>query len=165
MKFNFLIIAIAAIIPLFTGFIWYNPKVFGNAWMKECRFTIDTMNKPNPIVFLYSYILSFLIAFILTPIVIHQFGFFSILMSDPNLTTEGSDLNLYAADFMAKYGNNYRTFKHGALHGAMVGLLIIIPVFGSNAIFEKRSFRYVMINGGYWVVSLALMGGILCLFN
>ena len=26
---------IAALIPLLVGFIYYNPKVMGNAWMKE----------------------------------------------------------------------------------------------------------------------------------
>lgn len=164
MKFNFLITAVAAIVPLIMGFIWYNPKVFGDAWMKECNFSIETMEKPNPIVFLYCFLLSFLLAFILNTFVIHQFGFFSVLMNDPSLMESGSELNLYAADFMEKYGNNFRTFKHGALHGTMMGLLVIIPVFGTNAIFEKRTFKYVLINGGYWTVSLALMGGILCQF-
>jgi hypothetical protein len=28
---NFLIILLAAIVPLIIGFIWYNPKVFGTA--------------------------------------------------------------------------------------------------------------------------------------
>lgn len=164
MKFNFVIIAVAAIIPLFMGFIWYNPKVFGSSWMKECNFTLETMEKPNPIVFLYCYILSYLMAFILGTFVIHQYGFFSVLMNDPNLMVEGSELNLYAADFMEKYGNNFRTFKHGALHGTLIGMLLVLPIFGTNAIFEKRSFKYVMINAGYWIVSLALMGGILCQF-
>jgi hypothetical protein len=164
MKFNFLITAIAAIVPSIMGFIWYNPKVFGTAWMKECRFSLEIMKKPNPIVFLYGYLLSFLVAFILNTFVIHQFGFFSVLMSDPSLLVEGSELNLYAADFMEKYGNNFRTFGHGALHGTMIGLLLVLPIFGTNAIAEKRSFKYVMIHGGYWIVSLALMGGIICKF-
>jgi len=161
-KFNFVIIALAAIVPLFMGLIWYNPKFFGSSWMKECNFTLETMEKPNPIVFLYCYILSYLMAFILGIFVIHQFGFFSILINDPNLIVEGSELNLYAADFMEEYGNNYRTFKHGALHRAMVAMLLVLSIFGTNAIFERRSFKYVMINAGYWIVSLSLMGGILC---
>ena len=164
MKFNYLIIAVAAIVPLIMGFIWYNPKVFGEAWMKECNFSIETMKKPNPIVFLWSFLLSYLIAFELSTIVIHQFGFFSILFDEPGLHEAGTEINAYAADFMAKYGTNFRTFKHGALHGSIVALLIVIPIFGTNAIFEKKSFKYVMINGGYWIVSLALMGGILCQF-
>ena len=34
MQLNFfLAAAIAAIVPLIVGSIWYNPKVFGSAWM------------------------------------------------------------------------------------------------------------------------------------
>lgn len=34
MQLNFfLCAAIAAVIPLLVGMVWYNPKVFGNAWM------------------------------------------------------------------------------------------------------------------------------------
>jgi hypothetical protein len=164
MKFNFLIIAIAAIVPLFMGFVWYNPKLFGSSWMKECNFTLESIGKPKPTIFLYSYLLSFLLAFILSPIVIHQFGFFSIIFDEPSLTVEGSELHTYAADFMTKYGSHFRTFKHGALHGTMVGLFIVLPVMGTNAMFEKKSFKYVMINAGYWIVSIALMGGIICQF-
>jgi len=165
MEFNFLIIAIAAIVPLLVGFLWYSPNVFGDRWMKECNFTLETIGKPNPVIYLYCYFLSFLLTFILSTIVIHQFAFYSILMNEPSLTEVGSDLNNYVTDFMVTYGNNFRTFKHGALHGTMVGLLIVLPVLGTNALFEKRSFKYVMINSGYWMISLALVGGILCQFT
>lgn len=165
MQFNFLIIALAAFIPLVMGFIWYNPKVFGAAWMKECNFTLETLDPPNPIIFLYCYLLSVLLAFVLGPIVIHQFGFFSIIMNEPGFQDSSSEISIYAADFMAKYGDNFRTFKHGALHGALIGIMIILPVFGTNAMFEKRTFKYVLINAGYWIVSIALMGGVLCQFT
>ena len=35
MEFNFLAILVAAISVLAIGTIWYNPKVFGNIWMRE----------------------------------------------------------------------------------------------------------------------------------
>jgi hypothetical protein len=44
----------------------------------------------------------------------------------------------------------------------MIGLLIVLPIMGTNALFERKSFKYVLINVGYWTISLALMGGILC---
>jgi hypothetical protein len=28
--------------------------------------------------------------------------------------------------------------------------------------FEKKSVKYVAINAGYWIVTLAIMGGIIC---
>jgi hypothetical protein len=66
------------------------------------------------------------------------------------------------ADFMAKYGNEFRTFKHGAFHGLMYGLFFVLPVIGTNGLFERKSWKYIFINVGYWTVSLMLMGGIIC---
>lgn len=47
MNFNFLIIAIAAIVPILTGFIWYNPKVFGTAWMNSAGLTEEQLKASN----------------------------------------------------------------------------------------------------------------------
>lgn len=63
---------------------------------------------------------------------------------------------------MANYGENYRTFKHGALHGAMTGIFIALPILATQAMFERKSLKYVLINAGYWIITLALMGGIVC---
>ena len=69
-----------------------------------------------------------------------------------------SDINV----FMAKYGNNFRTFSHGALHGIILAIGIGLPVFGTNALFERRGGKYIFIHLGYWIITLALMGGLLC---
>ena len=37
-----------------------------------------------------------------------------------------------------------------------------MPILGIQAMFEKKSFKYVAINAGYWIVTLAIMGGIIC---
>ncbi|MFY9309226.1 MAG: DUF1761 domain-containing protein [Bacteroidia bacterium] len=67
-------------------------------------------------------------------------------------------------DFLAKYGNNFRTFKHGVFHGVMAGFTIALPILGTNAMFERKGFKYIAINVGYWIVCLALMGGVICAF-
>ena len=64
--------------------------------------------------------------------------------------------------FMADYGGAFRTFKHGALHGTMAGVLIALPIIGTNALFDRKSAKYIFINAGYWIVTLAVMGAILC---
>jgi hypothetical protein len=162
MDFNFLTIAVAALMPLVMGFIWYGPMLFQNAWMKEVGFTKESMEGGNmALIFGLCYVLSFLMAFILQTFVIHQFGVSSTLMKSGESALSGVDL-AYFNDFMVTYGDRFRTFGHGALHGTMIGLLIALPIMGTNAMFEKKSFKYVMINAGYWTVTLALMGGILC---
>lgn len=67
----------------------------------------------------------------------------------------------YAA-FMADYGHAYRTFKHGALHGFMTRLFLALPMIGINAQFEGKSWKYILINAGYFTVCFTIMGGIIC---
>lgn len=51
--------------------------------------------------------------------------------------------------FMADYGTAFRTFKHETLHGLLTGLFLALPIIGTNALFEKRSFKYTLITGGF----------------
>ena len=163
MEFNLLTTAVAALMPLVMGFIWYGPMLFQNAWMKEMGFTKESMEGGNmALIFGLSYVLSFLMAFILQTLVIHQFGAQSVLMGEPGFTEGTGEAFTYFQEFMAKYGDRFRTFGHGALHGTMIGLLIALPIMGTNAMFERKSFKYVMINAGYWTITLALMGGVVC---
>ncbi|MFD2561289.1 DUF1761 domain-containing protein [Aquimarina rubra] len=165
MEINVLIAAIAALIPMILGFIWYNPKVFGTAWMNACGFTADDLKGGNmAVIFIVSYIFSFMLATMLHTAVIHQFGFFQTLMNEPDLTKEGTEIYQYTQDFMNKYGTNFRTFKHGALHGSMLGIFFVLPVLGTNALFERKGVKYILVNVGYWTVCLALMGGVICQF-
>ena len=163
MEFNFLIIAIAALVPLIMGFIWYHPKVFGTAWMNSLGMTEESMKGANMAkIFIVTYILSFLIAFSVQFFVIHQFSFISILVDEPGFGDPTSEIGMYFTDFMNKYGNNYRTFQHGVLHGFMTGLFLLMPIIGINALFERRNFKYTAINSGFWIVCVAIMGGIIC---
>ena len=70
-----------------------------------------------------------------------------------------------AADFLAKYGRKFLSFRHGALHGVIAALFGIWPVIGINALFERRGWKYTAIHLGYWVITFALMGGVICGFG
>jgi hypothetical protein len=162
---NFLILLLAALIPMVMGFIWYNPKVMGTAWMNATGLTDEKMKGGNmPVIFGVSFLLSFFLAFGLQFIVIHQYGAQSSMMIDKSITDPASELGSYFANYMAKYGNTFRTFKHGALHGTMTGIFLALPILGTNALFEKKGFKYIMINVGYWTITMALMGGIICAY-
>jgi hypothetical protein len=166
MQPNFLILLLAALVPMVMGFIWYNPKVLGTAWMQASGITEDKMKGANMgVIFGVSFLLSFFLAFGLQFIVIHQWGVQSALMTDKSLQDPTSELGMYFANFMSKYGHNFRTFKHGALHGTMTGILTALPILGTNALFERKGFKYIAINCGYWIITLALMGGIICQFS
>lgn len=157
MQINFLAILVAALATLPIGFIWYNPKVFGTIWMNETGMTEEKAKGANMLkVFGLTILFSFMIAFILQMLVIHQFGALGMTGGDPALVKPSYDA------FMADYGHAYRTFKHGALHGFMTGLFLALPIIGINSLFERKSWKYILINGGYFIVSFTLMGGIIC---
>lgn len=165
MEFNFLVVALAALIPLVTGFVWYHPKIFGNTWMKTAGLTEEGMKKGNmAVIFLVTIVFSFLLAFALSSIVIHQYSIYGVLAGQPGFNEEGSEVQLWIKDFMAKHGRNFRTFKHGALHGTIAGVFIAMPILGINALFERKSAKYIFIHTGYWMLTLALMGGVICQF-
>jgi len=162
MNINFIALLIAALVPLVIGFVWYHPKVFGNSWKIAAGITDDSMNPGKMLVtFGLTYFLSLLISFGLQFLVIHQYHFMSILMNEPGLMDPTTEMGKFYVDFMAKHGGNFRTFKHGAFHGFMFGILLPAPIIAINAMFDRKGFKYIAINAGYWVVSFCLMGGII----
>lgn len=164
-KINFLVLLAATVIPLIVGFIWYNKNVFGKAWMKATGVTEESAKGANMfVIFGLTILFSFMISMILQMMVIHQFSVFSILANEPGIMDPNSELGSWLTGFMAKYGNNFRTFKHGAFHGVIAGLFFAMPVIAINALFERRGFKYIAITSGYFIVSLALMGGVICQF-
>ncbi|HRH10240.1 MAG TPA: DUF1761 domain-containing protein [Bacteroidia bacterium] len=163
MDFHFYVPFVAAIIPLLIGFIWYNPKVFGNAWMKASDLTEEKMKGANmALIFGLTYVLSLFVAFGLISITIHQIHLFSIFADDPGAKDPNSEVGKLMAGIFEKYGSNFRTFKHGAFHGILASLMLALPLIGINALFERKGFKYIAINVGYWIVSFAIMGGIVC---
>ena len=156
MEMNFLALAVAAVSTLLVGFIWYHPKVFGTAWMKAAGLTEEDLKKGNMLkIFGLTLILSFMIATVLQMLTIHQMGAMSLTKGDLG------ELPSYKA-FMDDYGTVFRTFKHGAFHGFLTGLFFALPIIAITGLFEHKSAKYIFINSGYWIVSLTLMGAIIC---
>lgn len=49
----------------------------------------------------------------------------------------------------------------GATAGALTGLGWVAPAIATIALFERRPARYMLINGGYFVVAFVVMGAII----
>ncbi|MBD0831255.1 DUF1761 domain-containing protein [Aestuariibaculum sediminum] len=157
MEFNVLAILVAAISALVVGSIWYNPKVFGTTWMKAADMTDEKMKGANMgVIFGLALFFAFLLAFALQVFTIHQTGAISMVGGDID-----NALPSFHA-FMEDYGTAHRTFGHGALHGVIAGIFVALPILGTNALFERKSGKYIVVNAGYWIVTLAIMGGIIC---
>lgn len=158
---NIIAVLVAALVPMAMGFIWYNPKVLGNAWMNSAGLTEEKLKGANmALIFGLSFLMSFLLSFFLQVVVIHQFHFSSMLYGQP-FTDPNTEIGAMYKTIMDQFGSAYRTFKHGALHGTIAGFLLVTPVLTTNALFERKGFKYIAINCGYWIICFALMGGII----
>ncbi len=160
---NLLANGVAALVPLMLGFIWYSDKAFGPAWQRTAGLDPEKLKTGNMAVTLISaLVLSFLLSIALTQLVIHQNalpGLFNVKGANP---TPESEEGQFLKMFTEKYGMIHRTFTHGMVHGILYSILIVLPIVGINALFEKRGWKYIMIHFGYWLICLALMGGIIC---
>ena len=163
MELNWIAVFVAALIPLAIGFIYYHPKVLGNAWVKEVGMTEADMQGANMLkIFGLTFLFSLFLASTIMPMVIHQFSVYSLFADDPSAMDATTESGAYLADFMSRYGDKFKTFQHGAFHGGLSALFFAMPILGINALFERRSFKYILIHTGYWVITLALMGGLIC---
>ena len=158
---NWWMFFVAALIPLAVGFFLYGNMGFGKKWMKVNGFIEEDLKKGNMgLIFGLSFLFSAFIAFALSGIVVHQTAVFQMMM--PEVMESGSAAEGQFGELMAEYGGNFRDFKHGAVHGAIITVFFVFPLIAINALFERRGWSYIMIHSGYWLVSLGLMGGLLC---
>ena len=153
---NPLSLLVAAVSALIVGFVWYNPKVFGTAWMKAADMDEEKRKGVNMAkIFALALLFAIMLALALPPMVIHQMGALSLAQGDLGVLPSNEA-------FLNDYSDAFRTFKHGAFHGFMSGLFIALPILGTNALFEHKGAKYIFINSGYWIVTLTIMGGIIC---
>lgn len=127
---------VVGILTLVIGFLWYNPKTFDPAWRKAADLSDEKVASGNmAIIFGLAFIFAVMLSFVI--------GFVC------GLHKEAKDI----------------TFTHGAFHGVMLVAMVALPVLFSNGLFERKGIMYYLINGGYWLVVGAMMGGILMVWN
>jgi len=99
-------------------------------------------------------------------IVVHQSQLLSLFMHIPEFQGQmAAGSGAYFEQFTTlstQFDGAFRTFSHGAMHGGVVAFFVVLPVMATNALFERKSAKYVFVNVGYWFVTLMVMGGILC---
>jgi len=162
---NFIVLALAALVPLMVGFAWYNPKVFGHVWIKNSGKTPAELQAGNMMVILgLTYLLGLFLALGIFVMVIHQSHLYSIVQGNPDLNDPTSSLSTNLKWIMDNYGQNFRTFKHGSFHGILGAVFVALPILAINALFERRGASYIFVHLGYWMLTMALMGGIICQF-
>jgi len=134
---NLLAIVIAALIPMFMGFIYYHPKVFGKVWMDSLGLKEEDLKKGNMGVIMgVSLVMSILLSM-----------FMLVNVDGPGQEGE------------------FDSFKHGVFHGVLVGFMVAMPVLVTNGLFERKNLKNLAINTLYWIITIGLMGGVIDMLN
>lgn len=156
---NITAILISSLIPMLVGFVWYHPKVLGTAWMNITGITDEKIKSSNMLLILgITLLFSVMMSMAMTSMVIHQIhlgSLFADIAGDKKIEVM---LNGQVTDVT----NKFRTFKHGSFHGIIGAIFFALPILGINALFERRGAKYIFLHLGYWVITMALMGGVIC---
>lgn len=162
---NFYIPFLAALIPLAIGAVYYSPMLFQNAWMSTSGVTEDKMKSGNMIlIFGLTYLFSLFICGFLIQFVIHQAGLPGLFNGAEKYGVTAAEGEAFVNSFMEKYGHVHRSFPHGVVHGIIATIMFAFPIIAINSLFERKSWKYIFIHTGYWLICLALMGGVICAF-
>ena len=134
---NWLAILIASLIPMLVGFVYYHKNVFGKAWMDSLGIKEEDLKTSGMgVIFGVSLLMSFLLSMF-------------VLANVDGPMQEGE----------------FDSFKHGAFHGFLIGFTVAMPVLVTNGLFERKNFKNLAINAVYWIITLALMGGVIDMLN
>ena len=57
------------------------------------------------------------------------------------------------------------TIRDGIIAGLLIGCFFVATALGISAIFDKRPIVRIFVNGGFHIVSITMMGALICAFN
>lgn len=133
---NLVAVLVAAIASMILGFIWYGP-LFGKTWMNLMGYdpkNMDSMKKGM----LKMYALALISAFVMAYVLFHSYVFANAFF--------GID-----------------KFTAGLMTGFWSWLGFVAPVQYGEVLFGGKTHKLFLINTGYQLVSLLVMGAIIAM--
>ena len=159
-KFNWLLLSLTSLVPIIIAYVWFNPNVYKHIFKSWDLSQHNFHWTPSRIVVFF--VLSFMYSITIAYQVIHQLHFQSLLMNEVGfLKGEGNaykDL-IYIFEL---YGKNFRSFKHGAFHGLLNSIFIVLPILAYGKLTSASSWRSIFFQWMFWMICGVLMGGIIC---
>ena len=129
---NWFAMIVATLIPTVTGIIWYSPPLFQKPLLETLRLKPDDMKKGNlGLIYGAGYVTAFLIAIFLNSFINNSGG------------TE-----------MVSIGA-------GALKGLFASATLAVPVLISSTLFQRIGIKNALINSGYWLITITIMGAVI----
>lgn len=74
------------------------------------------------------------------------------------------EAELIVNNFMAQYGEKHRHFGHGVFHGVINAFVFALPFVGIHTILNRKSKKFLLYNFSYWLVTSAIIGGLISEF-
>jgi len=132
---NYAAVIAAMLSSVVLGFLWYGP-LFGKPWMAMMGFTKDSMDKAKKKGMTTNYLVMMLGSFLMAYVLAHSLEFASVYTK-----TYGVTAGLMAA-FWSWLG-------------------FVAPVQVGDQLWGGKPWKLFLITGGYYLVSLCIMGVIL----
>ncbi|WP_138429749.1 DUF1761 domain-containing protein [Fodinibius saliphilus] len=126
---NMWAVLVATLSTFMVGWLWYGP-LFGSAWLEVVGLSEEKLKEANMAKI-------FGLAFV-----------FELIMA----------LNLALFLTGSPEAASNITAGTGALYGFLTGFGWIFFALAVNSLYERRSWKYIGINGGYWSVAFTIMG-------
>ncbi|MBI4044454.1 MAG: DUF1761 domain-containing protein [Candidatus Diapherotrites archaeon] len=134
---NLVAVFVAAIASMVVGFIWYSPMLFGKPWMELMGYGSKNMEQMKKGV-MKMYALSFIGSLVMAYVLFHSYVFANAFF--------GID-----------------KFTAGLMTGFWSWLGFVAPVQYTEVMFGGKSNKLFLINTGYQLVSLLIMGAIIAI--
>ena len=136
---NWLAVIVASLVAFGIGWVWFSDMGFGKPWRKLMGVK-DSSIKPGS---------DFM---------------FKMLVLGLGSTVLMAFVLAHAQEFAMTYLN-----ETGLTLGLMTGfwnwLGFMVPLFVSSFLYEQRPLKLVVINSGYWLTSMLVMGVIIALWR
>lgn len=128
---NFLAVLIAALASFAIGSVWYSPLMFGKGWQKAVGLSDNDIKGANMFLIFGS---SFVLMLIMA------FGL---------------------AMFQQGHNGSESTWLGGLSHGLFVAIFFVATSYGVNLLYQRKTFKLWIIDAGYQIVLLGVMGTII----
>lgn len=136
---NYLAVVVATLTSIVTGTLWYGP-IFGKAWMKMMGFSKEDIKNAKASDMAKSYSLMMVGSLVMSFVLAH-----TIIFASTYLQSEGIIL--------------------GMTVGFWNWLGFVAPVTMGTVLWEGKPWKLWMLNSGYYLVTLMIMGVILSVWS
>ncbi len=159
-KFNWLLLSLTSLVPIIVAYLWFNPSIYVRIFKGWDLSQFNIRWTPSSISILL--VLGFMYSITLSYQVIHQLHFQSLLMNEVGFMKQEGSAYKDLVYIFELYGKNFRSFSHGAFHGLLNSIFIVLPILVYGRFASGSSWRSVFFQWLFWTICGVTMGGLIC---